>query len=86
MDLAIRLASEAWRRPDNIGRQEKLYPSAVKPISDTAFYYCGIRMRDAENPLRSLFSDNRLEPDVNAFAIHRIGHRPTAQHVHDRIQ
>src|SRR5437660_10767082 len=31
-------------------------------------------------------SVSRLEPDVNAFAIHRTGHRPAAQHVHDRIQ
>jgi methyltransferase (TIGR00027 family) len=26
------------------------HPSAVKPISNTAFYCCGIRMRDAEKP------------------------------------
>ena len=41
----------AEQRPDNIERQEQPHhPPAVKPISNTAFYCCGIRMRDAETP------------------------------------
>jgi len=41
----------AEQRPDNIGHHEQPHhPPAVKPISNTAFYCCGIRMRDAETP------------------------------------
>jgi methyltransferase (TIGR00027 family) len=41
----------AEQRADNIGCHEQPHhPPAVKPISNTAFYCCGIRMRDAETP------------------------------------